>query len=177
MAKKKTQAIIAQPGTPADGYTLDVKYEPENGDAFEAKAIFNDGTVKNLGSGGSGGSANVYYITSDENGENYLFLNSDFTPAQPAHIGNEYLFKAETAPETYDEANSVLSELIKTEFYLIFGMNGASGQKLTYSCETTGNAFVIRVLYGFDSIAQTGELQYFRLAFDSNGNIVQHAHN
>ena len=51
MAKKKTSAMIAQPGTPADGYTLNVEYDPENGDAFEAKAIFNDGTVKNFGSG------------------------------------------------------------------------------------------------------------------------------
>lgn len=55
MAKKKTSAILAQPGTPADGYTLDVKYDPENDYAFEAKAIFNDGTVKSLGSGGGGG--------------------------------------------------------------------------------------------------------------------------
>ena len=53
--------MIAQPGTPAEGYTLDVKYDPENDDAFEAKATFNDGTVKNLGAGGSGGSS-VFYI-------------------------------------------------------------------------------------------------------------------
>ena len=49
MANKKTRAIIAQPGTPADGYTMDVEYDPENDDAFEAKAIFNDGTLKQLG--------------------------------------------------------------------------------------------------------------------------------
>ena len=67
MAKKKTSAMIAQPGTPADGYTLNVKYDPENNDAFEAKAIFNDGTVKSLGSGGSGGGVFVVNLTYDGN--------------------------------------------------------------------------------------------------------------
>lgn len=47
MAKKKTSAILAQPGTPADGYTLHVDYDPDT-DAFNLKAIFNDGTVKEL---------------------------------------------------------------------------------------------------------------------------------
>ena len=67
MAKKKTSAMIAQPGIPADGYTLDVKYDPENDDAFEAKAIFNDGTVRELGAGGSGGGVFVVNLTYDGN--------------------------------------------------------------------------------------------------------------
>lgn len=77
MAKKKTQAIIAQPGTPADGYTLDVKYDPENDDAFEAKAVFNDGTVKSLGSGGSGGGVAVLHA-SIEGPDNYLFFENSY---------------------------------------------------------------------------------------------------
>lgn len=79
MAKKKTQAIIAQPGTPADGYTLDVKYEPENDDAFEAKAIFNDGAVKSLGSGGSGGGVlHVEYNLTDNSGDIVVTCNKTF---------------------------------------------------------------------------------------------------
>lgn len=41
----KTDAIIAHNG--ADGYTLHVDYDPDT-DAFNLKAIFNDGTVKEL---------------------------------------------------------------------------------------------------------------------------------
>lgn len=118
MAKKKTQAIIAQPGTPADGYTLDVKYDPENNDDFEAKAIFNDGTVKPLGSGGGGGGVlSVEYNVTDYSGDIVVTCNKTFAEISSALQNGTVLIPTVTRGSgatkiiangvNFDEGNSI----------------------------------------------------------------------